>query len=96
MTKSQQYFQDMMDSHEELFASFQIIHDKYASDPKTYQREFNEAGDEVMSIIRRYENMLCNQSESGKFGKFSNKTSETFWKFIRGKFPQIDFIGMLQ
>lgn len=94
MTKSMQYFQDMLTTHQELFDQFRKIHDKYAKDKKAYQEEFNQKGQEVLEIIRRYENMLCSQSEGGKYGKFSSKLSEKFWEPIRLVFPQIDFVGV--
>lgn len=94
MTKSQQYFQDMMEYNKEAFDAFKVIHDQYTQDPKKYQDLFNEEGEKVLTIIRKYENLLCNTSESGKYGKFSSKTADTFWAFIRKTFPKIDFIGM--
>ncbi|MDE2025425.1 MAG: hypothetical protein KGJ07_02950 [Patescibacteria group bacterium] len=93
MTKSQQYFQDMLEYNKEAFDNFKLIHDKYKEDQKKYQNEFNEAGEKILTIIRKYENLLCNASESGKYGKFSSKTADTFWGFIRKAFPKIDFIG---
>lgn len=94
MTKSQQYFQDMLESHKDLFDAFKIVHDSYANEPKKFQSQLNEIGEDVLRIVRRYENMLCSQSESGKYGKFSNKTADTFWEFIRRQFPKIDAIGL--
>ncbi len=96
MTKSQEYFQDMMENHKEIFNKFQTIHDKYLSDPKKFQAEFNEKGEEIMTIIRRYETLLCGKAESSRFGKFSSKTAETFWKYIKAKFPQIEAVGLIQ
>lgn len=93
-TKHQQYFQDMLENNEELFAAFKKIHDEYDQDTKQLQKEFNETGEDVLTVIRKYENMLCSQSESGKYGKFSSKLSDKFWEAIRGKFPKIDFIGV--
>ena len=94
MTKSQQYFQDMLEFNKDAFDIFAAIHDKYETDAKKYQDEFNEEGEKILTIIRKYENLLCNTSESGKYGKFSSKTADTFWGFIRKAFPKIDFIGM--
>ena len=94
MTKSQQYFQDMMEYNKELFDEFKVIHDKFAENEDKYRHEFNEIGEKVQTIIRKYENLLCAKSEGGKYGKFSDKTAETFWKHIRGSFPKVDFIGM--
>lgn len=94
MTKSQQYFQDMMEYNKELFNKFAEIHQKFMQDEKNWKKEFDETGEEILRVIRKYENILCGHSESGKYGKFSNKTAETFWKLIRAKFPKIDFIGV--
>lgn len=94
MTKSQQYFQDMMDYNKELFDKFKDLHDKFTKDEKTWKAEFDEVGEEVLRVIRKYENLLCTHSESGKYGKFSNKTSDTFWSYIRKAFPKIDFVGL--
>lgn len=94
MTKSQQYFQDMMEVNSDAFTAFKEVHDKYAIDPKKYQQEFNEIGEKVMLIIRKYENLLCNFAEGGKYGKFSSNTAETFWNLIRKAFPKIDFVGI--
>ena len=94
MTKSQQYFQDMIESHKDLFDAFKVIHDKYLIQPKKYQEGLNELGEDVLKIVRRYENMLCAQSEGGKYGKFSSKTADKFWEYIRGYLPKIDAIGL--
>jgi len=94
MTKSQQVFQDMMDYNQELFDSFKKIHDEYEKDVKTYQQEFNEEGEKVLHVIRKYENILCSHSESGKYGKFSSKLADKFWEMIRKKFQKIDCVGL--
>lgn len=93
-SKHQQYFQDMLENNQELFNSFKQLESKYGEDPKKYQSEFNEKGEEVLSVIRRYENMLCSHSEGGKYGKFSSKLSDKFWDSVRGYFPKIDFVGV--
>lgn len=96
MTKHQQYFQDMMESYEEDFATFKMIHDQYTLDPEKMQDEFNETGEKILNIIRRYEKLLCSHSEGGKYGKFSSNLSDKFWIQIRTLFPKIDFIGIQQ
>ena len=94
MTKSQQYFQDMIEYNAELFEEFKKVHDKFTADEKKFRDEFNEVGERVLVVIRKYENLLCQHAEGGKYGKFSDKTADTFWKHIRGAFPKIDFVGM--
>lgn len=93
-SKHQQYFQDMLDNHKELFDSFKHIEMLYEKDAKKYQKEFNEKGEEVLVVIRKYENMLCSHSEGGKYGKFSSKLSDKFWEMVRKYFPKIDFVGV--
>lgn len=95
MTKHKQCFQDMMDYNKELFEEFKSIHDKYATEPEKFKDEFNEKGQDVLNIIRKYENMLCGKSEGGKFGKFSSGLSDKFWELIRDHFPKIDFVGVI-
>lgn len=89
-----QYFQDMLENHKELFDCFKEIHNKYETFPEKYQKEFNEKGEEILPIIRRYENMLCGRSEGTGYGKFSSKLSDKFWDTVRKMFPKIDYIGM--
>lgn len=84
----------MLENHKDLFNAFKVIHDNYALDAKKYQEQLNELGDEVLKIIRRYENMLCATSEGGKYSKFSNKTADKFWEYIRAYLPKIDSIGL--
>ena len=95
MTKHEQYFKDMLTYNKELFDEFKIIHDKYASDPEKFKEEFNKKGQDVLNVIRKFENMLCGKSEAGKFGKFSSNLSDKFWELIRKHFPKIDFVEKL-
>jgi len=93
-SKHQQYFQDMIENNQELFDTFKRIHDLYDKDPEKYQEEFNDVGEDVLNIVRKYENMLCSHSEGGKYGKFSSKLSDKFRDAVKGKFPKIDFVGI--
>lgn len=83
-----------MDYNKELFDEFKTIHDNFAKDEQTHKQQFNEVGERVLMVVRKYENLLCAKSEGGKYGKFSDKTAETFWKYIRAAFPKIDFVGI--
>lgn len=94
MSKYKQQIQDMLEYHNDLFKSFKKIHDDYEKNPKKFQEEFNEEGQKVLHIIRRYENILCSKSEGGKYGKFSSNLADKFWEEIRALFPKIDYIGM--
>lgn len=94
MAKYQDVFNDMVDTHKELFTEFKKVHDAFLNDPEAYKKEFNEKGQEIQRIIRRYENILCGRSEGGRYGKYSANLSEKFWNHIRTYFPKIDQIGM--
>lgn len=93
MTKYKAFVQDMLSSHKELFDVFKKLHDDYAKEPEKWQKEFNDKGEEVLTVIRRYENMLCGHSENSGFGKYSSKLAEKFWAEVRAVFPKIDYIG---
>ncbi|OGH12270.1 MAG: hypothetical protein A2857_00695 [Candidatus Levybacteria bacterium RIFCSPHIGHO2_01_FULL_36_15] len=94
MTKYQKYFQEMLSQNKEVFDSFKILHDAYAVEPEKWQKKFNEEGEKVMEIIRRYEKMLCNNSDSSGYSKFSSKLADKFWEAVRNQFPKIDFVGL--
>ena len=93
MVKYKKQITEMLEIHDELFKSFKVIHDQYMKNPKKYQKLFNEEGEKVLPIIRRYENILCAKSENGRYGKFSSNLAEKFWTEIRLLFSKIDFIG---
>lgn len=95
MSKYKEVIQDMLDYNKEVFASFEKLHNNYTLNPKEFQKSFNEEGEQVMRIIRKYENILCGKSESGKYGKFSSTLSDKFWGEVRQRFPNIDKVGLL-
>lgn len=95
MTKHEQVLQDMLSFNQEMFGKFQHIHDLFQENPEKYKDEFNEIGQDALQIIRKYENILCGKSESGRFGKFSSKLADKFWEEIRLRFPKIDSVGTL-
>jgi prephenate dehydrogenase len=76
------------------FEAFKEIHDLFTTDPQKYKDQFNEKGREIQDIIRRYENMLCSQSESTGYGKYSSNLAEKFQQEIKKIFPKIDSIGI--
>lgn len=93
MPKYQQYFQEMIEYNQIIFEEFKLIHDRYAENHTKFQTEFNEKGEKVLRIIRRYENMLCGKSENSGYGKFSTALSDKFWGLVRNYLPHIDEIG---
>ncbi len=84
----------MLEAHSDLFKSFQELHDRYAQDPKKWQKEFNEKGEDALMMIQKWDNNLCAKSEGGKYGKFSNNLSEKFWTEVRTLFPKIGYVGL--
>ena len=95
MAKYQQVFQQMLSQNKELFESFKKVHDKYSQDQKVWRAKYNEEGEKIMTIIRRYESRLCGRSEGSGFGKFTGGLSEKFWNLVRKEFPLIDEVGLL-
>ncbi|MFH0863838.1 MAG: hypothetical protein V1858_01985 [Candidatus Gottesmanbacteria bacterium] len=94
MPKHQEYYQRMIDQNMDIFARFQDIHDNYVLEPKKWQANYNEIGDQVINIIRDWERKLCRDSERGQFSKFSANLAEKFWELVRKDFPKIDFVGV--
>ena len=84
----------MLEAHKAAFESFRVIHDKYAEDPKVWEEQYNEEGQPILILIKRWENNLCSKSESTKYGKFSNTLADKFWAEVRNVFPKIDYVGM--
>ncbi|MCL4417533.1 MAG: hypothetical protein M1365_12715 [Actinobacteria bacterium] len=96
MAKYKKQVEEMLEIHKDIFIPFKDIHDKYLADPEKWQEKLNEEGDNILRIIRRWENNLCSKTESGRrYGKFSSNLSEKFWEEIRSIFPKIDSIGLI-
>lgn len=96
MTKSEEFFQRMLQLNSSQFALFSEIHEKYQLDPETNQKEYNRIGADTMDIIRDWENRLCGKSESTQYGKFSSSLADKFWSLVRTKFPKIDYVGYIK
>lgn len=96
MTKSEEFFQRMLQLNQDQFAVFEKIHADYLKNPDLYQKEFNQIGADTMDIIRDWENRLCGKSESTQYGKFSSSLADKFWSLVRAKFPKIDYVGYIK
>lgn len=94
MSKYKKQVEEMLEYHNDLFKAFKKLHDNYEKNPRKYQDEFNEEGQKILHIIRRYENILCGKSEGGMYGKFSSNLADKFREEIKIHFPKIDYIGM--
>ncbi|RJR14654.1 hypothetical protein C4579_04520 [Candidatus Microgenomates bacterium] len=90
----QKIFQQMLTENETLFTRFTDVHDKFAANPNAYKKLFNETGEEVLTVIRKYEKMLVGSTERSQYSKFSTGLSEKFWQGVRQLFPKIDFVGI--
>jgi hypothetical protein len=87
----------MMEENKSIFATFKLLHDKYAlaNDTASLQEEFNREGEKILKIIREWENKLCSQSEKGGYGVYTGGLSEKFQMLIRKSFPMIDYVGII-
>ena len=84
----------MCEANQEEFDAFKVLHDKYRLDKKTNQAEYNQAGEEIVKIIRDCEDSLCSTMERGKNNPYSTRLAEKFWEEVRALFPLIDFVGV--
>lgn len=89
-------FQEMLEQNRELFERFITLHNNYAIQPEKYQQEFNELGDEVLSVIRKYENRLCAKSGSTGYGKYTTALADKFQAIVKEYFPKISQIGIVR
>jgi len=94
MIKYQLVFQKMLSENEKEFNGFRKIHGLYEEDPKKWKKDFDEEGQKILAIIRRYENQLCGKSENCGYGSFSANLSSRFWGEIRRDFSKIDEVGV--
>jgi hypothetical protein len=95
MIKYKKQFSDMIKENQWLFNDFKTIHDKLYAGEEDLREEFNEKGQKVLRVIRRYEDALCSKSENSGFAVFSENLSEKFWDEIRTLLPHIDEIALL-
>lgn len=94
MTKYKQMFDEMIKNNRDLFIKFKITHDMYVTDSKTWSKQFNAEGEQVLEIIRDYENRLCGYSEQGQYSKFSANLADKFWSEVKKNYSKIDFVGI--
>jgi hypothetical protein len=89
-----QAFRDLITAHEQLFADFKEVHDKFRKDQDTWKSDFDRIGKDVLKIIEETENRLCSKMENSNRGKFSNTLSDKFRAEVRAYFPLIDLVGV--
>ena len=94
MPKFRQYFRQMTEENQDLFANFKIIHDQYQENQDKYQDEFNRQGKVIVEVIREWEKRLCGHMEKGDNARYSSQLSDKFWNEVRAFFPMIDYVGV--
>lgn len=94
MTKYKQYFQEMSDQNEELFKSFDRVHAGYLTDRKAWSAKFHSVGQQVVDIIREWEQRLCSGMERGANGVYSMKLADKFWSEVKKRYSHIELVGV--
>lgn len=84
----------MCEENKLLFDEFKKYHDILDLNNISVRNKFNELGQKVLRVVRRYENELCAKSENSGFGRYSENLSEKFWQEVRTYFPKIDNINI--
>ncbi len=84
----------MVNEYHEFFTDFKSLHDRLAAGDESVLEEFNEKGQKILRIIRRYDNELCAKSENSGYAKFSSNLSDKFWEEVRVYLPLIDQIPL--
>lgn len=94
MTKYRQYYIQMMDEHQDLFAAFQEVHDGYQLDRKAWSQRFHAEGQPVVDVIRDWERRLCSGMERGQNSVYSARLAEKFWGEVKKQLPMIERVGV--
>ncbi len=92
--KYKQYYQQMKEENQDLFAEFKEVHDDYEQNPDELQEQFNQQGKPVVKVIRDWERRLCRAMGKGKYSKYTQNLSEKFWDLVREEFAKIDMVGL--
>lgn len=95
MTKYKQIVDTMLKENKELFDSFEWVHSHYVKNPKAWQRTYNIEGEKVLTVMRKYEDILCRKSEGAGYSKFSANLAEKFHEEVKSRFPKLDHIGII-
>lgn len=93
-TKYQTLYNLMKANHQQMFVSFQTIHDGYQAHPEKWEEQFHTKGRDLLDIIRSYERKLCSKMERTSHGQYSNSVAEKFWSLVKKDFPLVDHIGV--
>lgn len=92
--KYKQYFMQMQEQNEELFAEFLQVHQAYEADKKKHEEDFHRVGQKVVDVIRDWDRRLCSAMGRGAFSKYSEQLSEKFWSEAKKIFPLVYSVGV--
>jgi len=93
-TRFKEAYEQMIKDNKDLFDRFRIVHDNFEQNETAHQEEFNDLGREVMSVVRKYEDILCRRSEETGHGGYTAALAEKFQNEVRKHFSKIDSIGV--
>jgi len=92
--KFKEMFDEMVSKYEKEFDAFQELHDRYETDPRKWQKDFNAEGVKIMEIVHEYENRLCGHMENTQNATYSANLAEKFRGEIKRYLPKLDMIGV--
>lgn len=84
----------MTDQNEALMNQFDEIHAGYLKDRKAWSKQFHSVGQQVVDIIRDWEQRLCAGMERGANSVYSMKLSEKFWSEVKKRYSHIELVGV--
>jgi hypothetical protein len=92
--KFKQYFDQMFEQNREEFMQFMILNEQYRSDKRLMKSEFDKKGENVVKIVKEWEDKLCKTMERGENGAYSAKLGEKFQSEVGKYFPFIHEVGV--
>lgn len=90
--KYKETLKNLFEEEKELFQEFKKIHDNYIKNNKQFEKDFNKLGSEVLKKLKHHEDVLCAQTERGRYNKFSSQLSEKYWAEVKKHFSAIDSV----
>ncbi len=86
----------MTEQNEKLFNEFEKINNEFEMNGKSRltSTKFHKIGFEVVDVVRFWERKLCSGMERGNNSVYSDKLADKFWNEVRGRFSQIDMVGV--
>lgn len=85
----------MIETNREAFGEFKKIHALYGLDQDKWQEKFNQEGEKIVKIVKKWEDKLCKQSEKAGYGNYTGGLAEKFQSEVKREFPLIDHVGLI-